>query len=58
MVQELIIKGLKNDKTYQDYMDNDLAIKIEIQPTLRYYSQSWAALQKERNKGKSGATAP
>ena len=57
MIEELIIKGLAHDTSYKDYVDNDLAIKIEIQPTLRFYSQSWAATQKERNKGKSGGTA-
>ena len=51
MVEELIIKGLASDKSYQDYSQNNLTIKIEIQPTLRFYSHTWAANQKAQQRG-------
>ena len=57
MVEELIIRGLKYDKSYQDYTENDLAVEIQITPALRFYSQAWVATQKERKRGHSEATA-
>ena len=51
MVEQLIIRGLKYDKSYQDYTENDLAVEIQITPAIRFYSKSWVATQKEKNRG-------
>ena len=51
MVEEFIIRGLKCDKSYQDYTENNLTVEIQITPALRFYSQAWVATQKERKRG-------
>ena len=51
MIEELIIKGLGKDKSYQDYAANDLAVEIQTSTNLRFYSKSWIAQQSERRRG-------
>ena len=57
MIEELIVKGLAKDKSYQDYVENDLTVEIQTKPTLRFFNKSCLATQAERRKGHSENTA-
>ena len=55
-VAELLVKGLKTDKTFQEYVDQNLQISIETSTAMKLESRVYCAEKQEREKGHSQIT--